>query len=95
MRQGSAVKSEEKEYQQLQVAAHEEPPRHRRYGTVAIKPLKVIYALKAQFKLSVKRCSQFSPNFTRFLLHRLLSERAEECHRVAMVQRVKHESEIL
>ena len=70
-------------------------PHHRRYGTNPIKPLKVMYALKVQFKLSVKCCSQFSPNVTWFLLHRLLPERAEECHRVAMTQRVKHESEIL
>ena len=52
MRQGSAVKSEEKEYQQLQVAAPEEPTRHRRYGAVVINPFKVIYALNVQFKPS-------------------------------------------
>ena len=67
MRQGSAVKSEEKEYQQLQVTAHAEPPRHRRYGAVAINPFKVIYALNVQFKPSQSLCvlldlaAQFRP----------------------------------
>ena len=54
MRQGSAVKSEEKEYQQLQVTAQEEPPRHRKYGAVVSNPLKVIYALNVQFKPSCR-----------------------------------------
>ena len=52
MRQVSAVKSEEKEYQQLHVAAQEEPPHYQRYGTAAITPLKVMDALNVQFKPS-------------------------------------------